>query len=67
MVWEEMWGLSDGWSLALNRHLALSNVCWRSSHAARFLQDGKTNSSQKWESANNGLAISVSVLVIETD
>lgn len=35
----------------------------RGSCVARFLQHGRDNSSQKWEAANNGLAISVSFLV----
>lgn len=30
---------------------------------ARFLQHRRSDSSQKWEAANNGLAISVSLLV----
>lgn len=55
--------LSEGWDLAINRHLVLPEVCWRSSRAARFLQHRRSDSSQKWEAANNGLAISVSLLV----
>lgn len=55
-----------GWDHVVNRHLTLpkvKKVSRRRSFVASFLQHERDSSSQKWEAANNGLAISVSFLV----
>lgn len=54
--------MSEGWDLVVNRRCFPKGLLEKQS-SGQVHQHSRNNSSQQWEAANDGLAISVSVLV----